>query len=395
MTIIKQCRKYKDGVCFLLILAACVALSLWLSRYISDSWFDQMVIPLMVTCSTLIAFVGAWIIFRHSEGLRIRKVWGYTLLVWGVADAAYIVGWLTSPTPVMNMGAYRLTTHELLIGNLLGWLLLLYPTEALRPRWLNLKRALWQLMPIFVLVVLDYVLPVNLGLIIALYPVVLVALLITHMRAYRIWCEENFSTLDDIDVQWIMRYLIMLLMLGVGFLYICLSHHHTRGFTQLWLVIFMFIYATEQILFRRDPWQLLRHTEKAEDGEADAEHVSDETGGTAANKETRAAYRETLERWMESEKPYANPDFRLIDLRKVLPLNRTYLSQFIHAEYGCTFYQFVNRYRIEEAKRMKQENPDMKIGEVSARCGFSSPTVFSRTFTNITGITPREWIKKM
>ena len=113
------------------------------------------------------------------------------------------------------------------------------------------------------------------------------------------------------------------------------------------------------------------------------------------NAETaRPAYRQTLEEWMENEKPYLNPDFKLLDLRKVLPLNRTYLSQFIHNEYDCSFYQFVNRYRIEEYQRLKTEHPEMKIGELSARCGFSSPTVFTRTFTAITGSTPSEWGKK-
>jgi AraC-like DNA-binding protein len=94
---------------------------------------------------------------------------------------------------------------------------------------------------------------------------------------------------------------------------------------------------------------------------------------------------------MEKEKPYLNPGFKLIDMQAVLPMNRTYLSQFIHAEYGCTFYQFVNRYRIEEAKRLKSEYPELRAQDVSARCGFSSPTVFSRTFTEMVGVSPREW----
>ncbi|MBO5548700.1 MAG: helix-turn-helix transcriptional regulator [Prevotella sp.] len=287
---------------------------------------------------------------------------------------------------MMNMGAYRLTTHELLIGNLLGWTLLLYPTEALRPQWLTVRKALLQLVPMFALVALDYILPVNLTPVISVYPFALLGLLITHVRAYRIWCEENFSTLDNIDVQWIMRYLIMLVLVGGVYLYLCLSHSHTRGFTQLWLVIFMLAYSTEKIMFQRDPWKMV---------EPSLQEKSDESEDIAVSEATNVAYRKKLEQWMEHEKPYTNPDFRLIDLQQVLPMNRTYLSQFIHREYGCTFYQFVNRYRIEEAQRLKQEQPDIKIGEVSARCGFSSPTVFTRTFTTIIGITPCQWVKKI
>lgn len=384
----RQFFEYQSGVIFFLILAACIAASIWLSRWIPCEQFDNIVSPFMSGITPAVAFMGAWLIFRHSDGLRIRKAWGLTLLTWGLADGAYLVCWMAAPLSVMNMGAYQLTTHELLIGNLLGWTLLLYPTEALRPQWLTVRRALLQLVPMFALVALDYILPVNLTPIISLYPFVLLGLLITYMRAYRIWCEENFSTLDDFDVQWIMRYLIMLVLVGGVYLYLCLSHSHTRGFTQLWLVIFMLAYSTEKILFQRDPWKMVLRTDHA-DSEAIPEVP--EIPENAENAKFRAA----LEQWMEAEKPYCNPDFRLIDLQQVLPMNRTYLSQFIHREYGCTFYQFVNRYRIEEAQRLKLEQPDIKIGEASVRCGFSSPTVFTRTFTAIVGITPREWAKQI
>lgn len=310
--------------------------------------------------------------------------------MWGLADGAYVLSWMTSPAPVMNMGAYQISTFELMLGNLLGWVLLLYPAEALRPGWMNLKRALLQILPMCLLVALDYVVPANLQPVIALYPFVLISLLISHVRAYETWCEENFSTLEDIDVAWIMRYLVMMILVGVVYMFICLSHSHTRGFTQQWLVVLMFIYSTEQILFRRDPWALLRQAEEAE--ESEEAPAAPEKPST---EETNAAYRKTLEEWMDREKPYRNPDFKLLDLAQVLPLNRTYLSQFIHREYDCSFYQFVNRYRIEEAKRLKRENPAMKILEASVRCGFSSPTVFSRTFTDIVGISPREWSKKL
>ena len=199
-----------------------------------------MVVPVFAGMTSAIAFSGAWVMFRHTEGLRFRILWGWTLVAWGTADAAYLICWMAAPMQMMNMGAYELTCHELLIGNFLGWMLLLYPTEALRPKWLTPKRAMWSLLPMFVLVALDYVLPIKLTHIIILYPFVLLALLVNDVREYRIWCEENFSTLDDIDVQWIMRYMIMMILVGIVYLYICMDHSHTRGFTQLWLVLSRF-----------------------------------------------------------------------------------------------------------------------------------------------------------
>lgn len=386
--------RYQSDKLFFILLPVCVALSMWLARYIPDNVFDQFVAPVLITGSVAVAFFGSWIIFRHSEDLRTRKLWGYTLLAWGIADSAYLVCWFFAPMVVMDMGAYKLTPYELLIGNLLGWFLLLYPTEALRPRWLNLRRSLWQLLPMCALLALNYLVRLNLEYLLIIYPLVLLALLLSHVRAYRIWCEENFSTLDDIDVRWIVRYLFMAALMGIVFLYMCLSHSHSRGFTQLWLVIFMFVYSTEQILFRRDPWMMLQHSEKEESPLPLPDDDSEEMEELPSDDGSNDALRQTLEQWMEREKPYTNPEFRLMDLQQVLPMNRTYLSRFLQTEFDCTFYQFVNRYRIDEAMRLKMDNPDMKIGEIAARCGFSSPTVFTRTFTNITGITPREWARK-
>ena len=139
---------------------------------------------------------------------------------------------------------------------------------------------------------------------------------------------------------------------------------------------------------------MLQHSEKEESPLPLPDDDSEEMEESPSDDGSNDALRQTLEQWMEREKPYTNPEFRLMDLQQVLPMNRTYLSRFLQTEFECTFYQFVNRYRIDEAMRLKMDNPDMKIGEIAARCGFSSPTVFTRTFTNITGITPREWARK-
>ena len=370
---------YKDEIRFAVMLTAVVALSIWAARFIPDEYFDGAVTPILMSASTAVALCCAWITVRHTEGYRMRRIWAWTLLLWGLLDGIYVVSWLFMGKPVMNMGAYELTTMELALGNLLGWSLLLFPTEALRPGWMNARRALYQLLPMFALVALDYIFPVHLRILVALYPIFLLALLFTHVREYKIWCEDNFSSLEDIDEKSIIRFMSVGFLVALVYFYMCVSHAHTRGFTQQWLVIFTLVYGTDLVLFRRNPWELVSNTK----------NTSSKDELPPPNDD----YRRALEEWMEKEKPYRNPDFKLVDLQNVLPMNRTYLSQFIHAAYDCSFYLFVNRYRVEEAKRLMSENPDMKMGEVSSRCGFSSPSVFSRTFTAIAGQSPREWGK--
>ena len=373
-------RDYRSEVVFGVVLAIIVGASTYLSQFIPDRVFDIYITPVLNVCTFSVAFAGAWTIFRHSEGMRMRRLWGYALLAWGIGDLAYLICYLVAPMQMMNMGADHLTTHELLIGNLLGWVMILYPTETLRPGWLNWKIVLWQVLPLSGMVALDYIVPWNLWPVVALYPYALLMLTLSHIRAYRIWCENNYSSMEHINVQWIIRYCIMLFIIGANYVYMCSGHGHERGFTQQWFVIFMLAYSTEQILFRQDPWRDLI-VDRIASGE---EQVELKEGD----------YAQLLEQWMVAEKPYCNPEFKLMDIRSVLPMNRTYLSQFINDTYGCSFYQFVNRYRIEEAKRLMQEHPEMKISEIAAHSGFSSPSSFSRAFSREIGLSPSEWSKK-
>ena len=368
---------YKSEVIFGVVMVAVVVLSSYLAQFIPDTIYDTILTPAFNVGTFTAAFACAWITFRHVENVRIRHIWGYALLMWGLGDLFYLVCYAIAPMQVMNMGAEHITAYELLIGNLLGWVMVLYPTETLRPGWLTWKVVAWQLLPMIVLVALDYVIPFSLRLLIALYPYALLALVLTHIRRYQKWCEDNFSTLDNMDVQWIIRYCIMLAIIGLNYVNICVASGHTRGFTQQWFVIVMLVYSTEQILYRKDPWQRLRTIEP----EAEPTEI----------EQPYAAYKATLETWLEKDKPYLNPDFQLMDLRQVLPLNRTYLSQFINNEYGCSFYQWVNGMRIEEAKRLMIGQPELKIQDIASRCGFSSRMAFTRTFARETGQTPSEW----
>lgn len=369
---------YRSEVFFFVILSACVTLGHWLSRFIPEDLINSTILPIQHGGIVATCLIGALLMFHRSDGLRIRRACGYALIIWGLADSWLLFQDYIFQYQILRIGANAFNAYDLFFCNFLGWILLIYPTETLRPGWLNMKRALYQILPMGVLVALDYVIPWDLRWIISLYPAALFIMVITHIRAYRKWCEENYSSMEHIDAPWIVRYLIMVLVIGLSYLYIALSQHPTRVVTQNILLGFLFFYSIDEILFRKDPWTGM---------------VANEANGDSAGIEGQSDSARLLEQWMESEKPYLNPDFQLMDLRAVLPMNRTYLSQFINTTYGCSFYLFANRYRIEEAKRLMRENPDMKLADVAERTGFSSQTVFSQVFTKQTGMSPRRWSK--
>ena len=380
---------YKGEFIFAVVLVIGVVLSYGLAPLIPVSFYDQSLSPILNGCIAMTCIYGAILLFRHHEGVHVRILWGCVLLVWAALTTMLLLRVMAYNIPINSEDTISLRGREMIIGNLYAWLLLHYPTAVLRPGFLNPVRALKPLIPVAVIAVADYFLPFDLNWLLAICPVILGCLLMYyHVRAYRKWCEENFSSMEHIDVQWIWRYMTMYFLLGITYVQMCFHYVSAHAFTEQWLLLFTLAYSTEQVLYRQDPWNMLRRAVKTKSFTSEIEVEEPEEGSPDL---TNAEYRATLEQWMETEKPYRNPEFRLLDLQQILPINRTYLSQLINTEYGCNFYQFVTNYRIEDAKRLMTEHPEWKLQDIAEQCGFSSPVVFSRTFTRETGMTPSEW----
>ena len=371
--------EYKEECLFGLGLLACVVVSYALAPLIPIDIFRLIISPTENVAIITVTLISTWAMARHTDGIRVRHVQAWimgTISAIMIAGVSYRMSANAELLPAE--GIFAFDGWEMVGGDLLAWLILAYPSELLRPGWLTWKNGLKRILPVVVLGAIDMFVPWDLRWLLALVPVVWVALLFRHLHDYRRRAEENYGSVEQTDEKWVIRYLQMTLVLGISYVYLCFSEEPTRLFTQQWLMFFVIIYTNDQIIFHAKPW-----IENAEEEEEEEEEVTE--------IEPNAEYRAKLEQWMETEKPYLNPEFRLNDLRQILPLNRTYLSQLINAEYDCTFYQFVTNYRIEEAKRLMKEKPDLKMQDIAEQCGFSSPVVFSRIFARETGETPSEW----
>ena len=90
---------------------------------------------------------------------------------------------------------------------------------------------------------------------------------------------------------------------------------------------------------------------------------------------------------------YKNQDLKITHLSEKLNTNRTYISKHINTEFSCTFNDFVNRYRIEEAKRLLIEDSSKtySLNYISEKSGFGSMGSFMRIFRDFEGITPGQF----
>jgi len=100
-----------------------------------------------------------------------------------------------------------------------------------------------------------------------------------------------------------------------------------------------------------------------------------------------------LEKLMKQEKLFLNSSLNLGEVAQKLSVVPRYLSQVINEIKGQNFYDFVNSYRIEEAKKILSDpaHNSEKILSVLYECGFNSKSVFNTVFKKNTGVTPSEF----
>lgn len=70
-----------------------------------------------------------------------------------------------------------------------------------------------------------------------------------------------------------------------------------------------------------------------------------------------------------------------------------YLAQKFKREMGCTVTQYINRQKVEQAKRLLRSDA-RDVQGISETLGFCNPSYFSETFRAVTGMTPGEFRQK-
>lgn len=100
--------------------------------------------------------------------------------------------------------------------------------------------------------------------------------------------------------------------------------------------------------------------------------------------------------YIESNRVFTNPELKMSDIAEELNLSSSRLSQIFSLYMGENYYEFINRYRLEEFKRLiaSGEYRRFTLTALSEQCGFKKSSFFS-TFRRVEGMTPTEYLKKL
>lgn len=104
-----------------------------------------------------------------------------------------------------------------------------------------------------------------------------------------------------------------------------------------------------------------------------------------------------IEQHMLDAKPYLANILTLEQLAKQIEMSPRSLSNVINRHYKHNFFEFVNHYRVEEAKQILADKTQHKktMIDVMADCGFNSKATFNTFFKKIVGSTPSQYRSKM
>ena len=218
--------------------------------------------------------------------------------------------------------------------------------------------------------------------------------IIAYRRAIRIF---NETQADDIGayIEWLSIFTYWALIFGVG----CgLLTFLPDKYVFIWILSsipfysYLFYSYQNYLLFYE---QVENAFEQDIQSEEELLTNSETEHEIVSEKEVPRSYTEFIERvdnWIKTD-GYVQQGLTIKELSEILYTNRTYLSAYIKTTYKMTFREWITGLRLEYAKNILKEHPEINIQKLAESSGFLSRSNFIKSFTEKEGCTPGKWKK--
>ena len=363
----------------------------------------------LCTALPLMLFFGFYFLFAKTPEKKIFKNYLRSRQIMGIAmlllSANYSVHFFfgirfknVNSSILMNMSTYFLC-YSLFSSALIMLLDRFYITK--RRVWTHI--ILWIIFSTFSGVVL-FLLPSGIMQKISLFALAvwLIAfgvvlarrVIVAYRRAIRIF---NETQADDIGayIEWLSIFTYWAVIFGVG----CgLLTFLPDRYVYIWVLSsipfycylfhcyqnYLLFYEQVENAFEQD---IQSEEELLTNSETEHEIVSE--------KEVPRSYTEFIERvdnWIKTD-GYVQQGLTIKELSEILYTNRTYLSAYIKTTYKMTFREWITSLRLEYAKNILKEHPEINIQKLAESSGFLSQSNFIKLFSEKEGCTPAKWKK--
>ena len=217
--------------------------------------------------------------------------------------------------------------------------------------------------------------------------------IIAYRRAIRIF---NETQADDIGayIEWLSIFTYWALIFGVG----CgLLTFLPDKYVFIWILSsipfysYLFYSYQNYLLFYEQVENAFEQDMQSEEelltnSGIEPEMVSEEVPGSYTE------FIEKVDNWIKTD-GYVQQGLTIKELSEILYTNRTYLSAYIKTTYKMTFREWITSLRLEYAKNILKEHPEINIQKLAESSGFLSQSNFIKLFSEKEGCTPAKWKK--
>ena len=217
--------------------------------------------------------------------------------------------------------------------------------------------------------------------------------IVAYRRAIRIF---NETQADDIGayIEWLSIFTYWAVIFGVG----CgLLTFLPDEYVFIWILssipfyCYLFYSYQNYLLFYEQVENAFEQDIQSEEelltnSGIEPEMVSEEV------PESYTEFIEKVDNWIKTD-GYVQQGLTIKELSKILYTNRTYLSAYIKTTYKMTFREWITSLRLEYAKNILKEHPEINIQKLAESSGFLSQSNFIKLFSEKEGCTPAKWKK--
>ena len=223
----------------------------------------------------------------------------------------------------------------------------------------------------------------------------------TYLRSVQ-KLEQYYDEEENNKMKWI-RFCYVMMMLTQMFVlvYMLLPRGFMKVYT-IWYALFMLYFSANFISFLgsnkllldafayktlsgQEIIQRIERRKRMKKGAKDSQPLESQLTEQEMNKIDRS-----LVKWVK-EKRFRAYDKTREEIAKELNTSKEMLHMFFVTRMNVDFKTWRTRLRIEEAKNLLLDNPEMSINIVAELSGFSDRSNFHRQFTKIVGCSPKQW----
>ena len=235
-----------------------------------------------------------------------------------------------------------------------------------------------------------------------LYITLFKILLLVHIAIYMIKsrleinkllsaAEDNYSNIPTEHITWlkliINSFIIILIVATIHATIPMLNYEYGLIISLTIFITYLFYFVNKVIL------RMLNNATKDSGIIMHVEQViHDKYKGSNLTDVQIKNYMLKISTYFQEHQPFLESNITLQYLAEVIEISPKALSQVINAGFSLSFFDFINKYRIEHAiGLLDNKNTKTTIQEVMYDSGFSSKSSFNTAFKKFTGLTPTNY----